>query len=129
MCPKMPFPLAHPAAVLPLRRLCRRWLSFPALVAGSFSPDLSYLLSRWHVDELAHRPFAGLLFSVPAGLLLVAGLLIGLRLARLATPQYFGDGAADFRPAVVSGRSWLLSCLVLVLSLALGAATHVAWDS
>ena len=39
----MPFPLAHPAAVLPFRRYCSRWLNFPALVIGSLVPDLGYL--------------------------------------------------------------------------------------
>ena len=29
----MPFTLAHPAAVLPLKRFCPRYLSFPALIA------------------------------------------------------------------------------------------------
>ncbi|MFX7840593.1 DUF4184 family protein, partial [Acinetobacter baumannii] len=28
----MPWTFAHPAAMLPLRRLCPRWLSWPALV-------------------------------------------------------------------------------------------------
>ena len=36
----MPFTLAHPAAVLPLRR----WLWFPGLVAGAVAPDVGYYL-------------------------------------------------------------------------------------
>ena len=125
----MPFPLAHPAAVLPLRRLCPRWLNFPALVAGSIVPDLSYLLSQWQVDELAHRGLEGFLFSIPAGLLVLAGLSLGLRVARLAAPRWLGPGAMDFRPAVVPGRGRFRSILVVVLSLAVGSATHVMWDS
>jgi len=55
----MPFPVAHPAAVLPLRRYCPRYLSFPALVVGSLSPDLGYLFGHLHADWFSHRFWAG----------------------------------------------------------------------
>jgi hypothetical protein len=42
----MPFPLAHPAAVLPLRRYCPKYLSFPVLIVGSLVPDVGYCLGR-----------------------------------------------------------------------------------
>ena len=67
----MPIPIAHPAAVLPLRRYCPSWLSFPALVAGSVSPDLAYLFGPLKVDDFAHGWRTSLVFSLPAGLLLV----------------------------------------------------------
>ena len=68
----MPFPLAHPAAVLPLRRFCPRYLSFPALVAGSLSPDFGYVFGSLHVDEFSHRLWAGSFgFCLPVGLLSV----------------------------------------------------------
>jgi hypothetical protein len=38
----MPFPLAHPVAVLPFRRYCPRFFSLPALVAGSLVPDYGH---------------------------------------------------------------------------------------
>jgi hypothetical protein len=55
----MPFPVAHLAAVLPLRRYCPRYLSFPALVVGSLSPDLGYLFGHLHTDWFSHRFWAG----------------------------------------------------------------------
>src|SRR5437762_2617545 len=51
----MPFPLAHPAAVLPLRRYCPRFLSFPALVIGSIAPDFGYCFGDLNVEDLSHR--------------------------------------------------------------------------
>jgi hypothetical protein len=68
----MPFPVAHPAAVLPLRRYCPRYLSFPALVVGSLSPDFGYVFGHLQVDRFSHRFWAGSFgFCLPAGLLIV----------------------------------------------------------
>jgi hypothetical protein len=36
----MRWTIAHPAAVLPLRRLCPRFLSCPALIVDSVAPDI-----------------------------------------------------------------------------------------
>ncbi len=67
----MPFPLAHPAAVLPLRRFCPRWLDFPALVIGSVVPDAGYLISPGHLAPFTHRLIAGtFVFCLPVGFLL-----------------------------------------------------------
>lgn len=66
----MPLPLAHPAAVLPLRRYCPRWLDFPALIVGSLSPDMGYafVFAGMEVQKFSHQ-LAGLLFCLPVGVL------------------------------------------------------------
>src|SRR5437764_14075215 len=66
----MPFPLAHPAAVLPFRRYCSRWLNFPALVIGSLVPDMGYLFPL--ISDLSHEPFGSILFGLPVGGLILA---------------------------------------------------------
>ena len=63
----MPFPLAHPAAVLPFRRYCPHWLNFTALLVGSVSPDLGYLFGPLKVDVLSHTLAGSVLFCLPAG--------------------------------------------------------------
>src|ERR1039458_366285 len=77
----MAFPLAHPAAVLPLRRYCPRWLSFPALVIGSLSPDAGYCLGNlggldW--GTFSHGMLGSVAFCLPVGVVLLA-LFYGLR--------------------------------------------------
>jgi hypothetical protein len=68
----MPFALAHPAAVLPLRRYCPRQLDFPALLVGSLAPDLGYAFLPLHVYGFSHQFWAGSFgFCLPAGLVLV----------------------------------------------------------
>jgi hypothetical protein len=75
----MPFPLAHPAAVLPLKRYCSRWLNFPALVIGSLVPDAAYLSRSDDISSLSHQLFGSLVFGLPVGFLMLA-VLYALRL-------------------------------------------------
>src|SRR2546426_9342497 len=64
----MPFPLAHPAAVLPLRRYCPRYLNFPALMIGSLTPDVGYCLQRFRVDQFSHSFVGSVAFCLPTGI-------------------------------------------------------------
>ena len=75
----MPFTLAHPAAVLPLRRFCPRFFSFPALVAGSLSPDVGYCFGTLNADDFSHSLKGSIEFCLPVGVVML-GLYYGLRL-------------------------------------------------
>ena len=120
----MPFPLAHPAAVLPLRRWCPRYLSFPALIIGSLTPDLGYAFERFDLAGFSHRPLAGTFgFCLPAGLVLVLGFyLVRLPLVRLLPGRY----RAAFLPLC---QQAVASPLAIIISLLLGALTHQGLDA
>lgn len=119
----MPFPLAHPALVIPLWRRGRRYLSLPALVIGSLVPDIGYLFKQFNIVDLAHR-FAGtILFCVPAGLIALLALHCLTRLAVKFAPNCYGNFATLTR------RLDLRTCNLLLVSLWLGSCTHVVWDS
>ena len=119
----MPFPLAHPAAVLPLRRYCPRWLCFPALVIGSLTPDAGYLFGELRVGGISHSFRSSLAFCLPVGVVLIL-LFYWLRtpLVKLLP--------ASYRQALLPlcqrppGPWW-----TIVISLAIGIWTHVLWDS
>jgi hypothetical protein len=118
----MPFPLAHPAAVLPLRRFCPRWLSFPALVAGSLAPDASYLSGPLHLEGFSHRFVGSFGFALPVGLALL-GLFYGLRGRVIAwLPE-------RDRRALLPLCQGPPGPLVVVASLLAGAWTHLFLDS
>ncbi len=120
----MPFPLAHPVAVLPLRRFGPRWRSFPALVVGSVMPDFGYLFGRWHLARLSHRfLFGGLAFCVPVGAILFYLLWIArYRLVRLV-PSGHRDALLTLCQQSRPGA------LTVGLSLLLGSWTHVFLDA
>jgi hypothetical protein len=119
----MPFPLAHPAAVLPLRRCCPRRFNFPALVIGSLCPDLGYCLGWFHVDRFSHSFTGSFGFDLPVGLL----LLLVFYFARWPIVQRLpARQRRIFEPLCLRPAG---SFLVIVISLLVGAWTHIFLDS
>ena len=67
----MPFTFSHPAVVLPLNYLPKKWFSLTALVAGSMVPDFEYFM-RMRADSMYSHTWRGLFwFDLPLALLLI----------------------------------------------------------
>jgi len=120
----MPFPLAHPAAVLPLRRLCPRYLSFPALLIGSLAPDAGYFTGHFQLGQFSHRFFAGVFgFCLPVGLLI-------LLIFYFARSPVVGVLPAGWRQLLLPlCRQPAGSPFSMVVSLLIGAWSHIILDS
>jgi hypothetical protein len=118
----MPFTPSHIAAVLPLRRLGVA-LPLAAMAAGSVSPDLPYFVpGLMPLGQVTHRPLAVISLDVVIGLLLWAGWRVGAGPLHELAPTSVRE---RWRPAGWrSTPPWTVPVTV-----ALGAATHVAWDS
>jgi hypothetical protein len=120
----MPFPLAHPAAVLPLRRYCPQRFSFPALVIGSLSPDLGYWSGPLQLGVFSHHFLAGSFgFCLPMGLLL---MLLFYLVRRPVIQHLPARHRQIFEPLC---RRPSGSLFVIVVSLLIGAWTHILLDS
>ncbi len=120
----MPFPLAHPAAVLPLRRYCPRRLNFPALVIGSICPDVGYCFGRLRLEKFSHRFLAGSFgFCLPVGLLL---LLLFYLLRRPLVQRLPAPHRQIYEPLCQRPPG---SFPILVVSLLIGVWTHILLDS
>jgi len=115
----MPFPLAHPAAVLPFRRLCPVALSLPALMIGSVAPDMGYVFGMGH---LSHRLIGIPLFSMPVG----AAMLLVLYFAGFCIAPMMPQPFSRIVAPLLHRRAGMIA---IIASLAIGAATHVLWDS
>lgn len=117
----MPVTLAHPVAVLPLRRF---GLPMAALVIGSMVPDVPLFL-RWSSGYQVSHSYAGV-FTVN---------LIGALVVLYGWNAFVRDALVDLAPDVVrvrlaarhrlSRRQWLLAPAAAVL----GSVTHLAWDA
>lgn len=119
----MPFPLAHPAAILPLKKKWPRSLNLAALVIGSICPDSGYLWSRYHMDDYSHSLQGAFIFCLPVGLAMLAVFYFTRRLlAGLLPPRQRAPFVELCNQPV--GPFWSI-----LLSLVLGIATHLAWDS
>jgi hypothetical protein len=121
---------AHAAAVLPLLRLTREAAWAPALVVGAATPDLAYVVAYAlpEVGHLSHALPGFLLFALPAGLALLLWLeVLVLPALRRTVPEVGGVQWGRFlrtRGLPRTPRGWAL----VLLALAVGAATHVLWD-
>ena len=121
----MPFTFAHPAAAVPLLRPLARYGALSALVIGSMAPDFSYFLP-FPISRSQSHSIAGLFwFCVPVGL---TSYVVFHRL--LARPL------VDLLPAPLRMR--LLPVIdarvdapwrAVLVSLLVGAVTHIAWDA
>lgn len=122
----MPFTLAHPAAILPLRGI--RYLRTAPLVIGALVPDLPYYMPG-ALDRLVPQThsFRGSLTIDP--LLgygaLVAVFVLRAPLTALLTPRARWLCLRSLAPFHARPREWLLAPIAILL----GVWTHLAWDS
>ena len=120
----MPFTLSHAAAALPFRRLKPIW---PALVVGTFGPDLQYFIQRTDEDRSGHHFPAVLLFTLPVALLvlwLFETVVKGPAIELL--PSGWQRRLQD-KTAPLSFRGWRkFACIMLWIGV--GTATHLVWD-
>lgn len=117
----MPFTLAHPTAVVPLRR----WLPLPALVAGSLAPDLAYFLPLGATGSESHSAMGLVWFCLPVGM---GALFIYLLVLRPFALAMLPAGVSARMPPTLARQSGRDTAAALA-AVAVGAASHVTWDS
>lgn len=122
----MPFTFAHPAAVLPLRKLCPRYLNLPALMIGSLMPDSGYYLHNWVWSISGHSFMGTLTFDVPAGLLALSVFYLSLRPIASLFPSPHKEAVISVCPTIKLPS--IKGILIAALSIFIGAWTHIIWD-
>ena len=116
----MPFPLAHPAAALPLRRWCPKYLDFPSLIIGSLTPDLAASIDDW--EYFSHTILGSLVFCLPVGLLTL-WIFHKVRTPVVTTlPNPHRNALLPLCTVTVSSR------LAVIISLLVGSWLHIIWD-
>jgi hypothetical protein len=125
----MPLTFSHPAIVLPLSFLPKRWVSVTGLIIGSVAPDFEYF-GRMKVFSTYSHTWAGLFwFDLPVAILLTfvyhdivrnafISNLPGLLKSRLAPNNTFNWN-----------QYFIKNLPVVILSILIGSASHLFWDS
>jgi hypothetical protein len=126
----MPFTGAHPMIVLPLVRWARPLRLDPtALVIGSMAPDFEYFVRGEQVGVFSHTLLGIATFCIPMTVVLGA-LYHGLVKwpVLLVAPTNIARRAAGVmaRPWQERWTAWAVASMLV--SAALGALSHVAWD-
>lgn len=124
----MPFTFSHPAIVLPLTYLPRQWFSLTGLVIGSLTPDFEYFLRMRIKSNYSHTLDGLFWFDLSLGLLL-AFLFHNIVRDSLFDnlPIFLKSRFSAFRQFDWNGhfkRNWL----VVIISILIGAASHILWD-
>jgi hypothetical protein len=121
----MPYPIAHPAAAVPLGRLLGRHAVPSALAIGCVVPDLWYVVPL--LDREQTHGLAGLVwFCLPASLALYAGFhLLAKRPLIALLPRALAVRAAAYASPGLPRASWL----AVASSALAGAASHLLWDA
>jgi hypothetical protein len=122
----MPFTLAHPAAILPLRHM--PLLRTAPLVVGALIPDLPYYVPATIGHQLpqTHTFEGSLTICLALGLAVLVALFVlrePLTVLLPARARWLCLGA--MAPFGTGARAWLLAPLSIVL----GVWTHLLWDS
>lgn len=123
----MPWTPSHAAAILPLRRLCPKYLNFPALVAGALAPDLAYYVGRFDISDFAHTFAGSIVVCIPTGLLSLLIFFLVRRPLWFLLPQPHRGAVEPLvakRPAM-DGPAILTASASIVI----GAWTHLVWDA
>ncbi|HEX2585426.1 MAG TPA: DUF4184 family protein [Steroidobacteraceae bacterium] len=120
----MPFTLAHPAAVWPLKYV--RFLAVIPLVIGSLMPDLASYVPNSHELINTHSVRGTFVIDLPLGYALLMFLVLFRKLlvAPLWDPhRHFLTSAFD---ELISQKFWWV---LIIPSLLIGSWTHIVWDS
>jgi hypothetical protein len=123
----MPFTLAHPAAVMPLRRI--QYLPTIALVVGSMTPDVPYYLPSWANVTVdwpdMHTLNGSIVLGIPLGMVLVTSLLLMRRpLTALMSARARWVALREADAFLARPVNWLLAIPALLI----GSWTHIVWD-
>ena len=127
----MPFTASHIVAALPLNKSCGKTISkytaLSPLVIGSMTPDVAYItpfLVHQRVDS--HSLLGIYLFCIPMG------LTIYFLYHYLMAPVWFSLFPKGLKqrlnPDLSRGKLPNIPSNVLLISIILGALTHIIWD-
>lgn len=125
----MPFTFSHPALVLSLNYLPKRWFSLTGLIIGSLTPDFEYFI-RMELKSLYSHTFEGILWlDLPIGLLMafifhnIVRKTLFDNLPVFLKSRFFTYNTFNWN--IYFKKNWF----VVLVSLFIGAVSHIFWDS
>lgn len=124
----MPFTFSHPAIILPLSYLPRKWISLTGLIIGSLTPDFEYFL-RMKVESIYSHKITGIFwFDLPLGILIAFVFHTIVRNALISNlPIQIKKRMVNYQEF-----NWIKyfksNWIVVMISLLIGIASHIFWD-
>jgi hypothetical protein len=125
----MPFTFSHPAIILPLTYLPRKWFSLTGLIIGSLTPDFEYFLRMRIKSNYSHTIDGLFWFDLPLGLLLAFIFHNIIRDSLFNNlPSFLKSKLSTFKQFDWN-RHFKQNWIVITISIIIGATSHIFWDS
>jgi hypothetical protein len=125
----MPFTFSHPAIVLPLKKIFGVTLSLTGLIIGSMTPDFEYFIRMKDESRYGHSVPGMFWFDLPLGILLAFVYHQIVRDQLISNlPEILNRKLSVFKQfnwVDYFKRNWL----IVIVSILIGAASHLFWDS
>ena len=125
----MPFTFSHPAIILPLTYLPKKWFSLTGLIIGSLTPDFEYFIRMKIKSDYSHTIEGLFWFDLPLGILLgfifhniVRNTLLD-NLPKIIKSRF--TQLMEFDWNAYFKKNWF----VVIVSILIGAFSHLFWDS
>lgn len=124
----MPFTFSHPAAVLPLAFIPKKWVSVTALVIGSITPDFEYFFNM-EQDSIYSHTWSGIFwFDLPLALSLVYLYDSLIRKSFIENlPEFLNKRFSRFESGSRNVNS-IKDFTITIISLLIGITSHIIWD-
>lgn len=126
----MPFTVSHIVAALPLNNRIGKFSKYTALsplIIGSMTPDIAYVTPFLVHQRMDSHSLIGIyLFCIPMGLTIY--FLYHLLMAPVVVSFLPKSIQKNLNPDLFIGKLPSISAQVLLISIILGAITHVIWD-
>ena len=125
----MPLTFAHPAIILPLPFLNKRWFSLTGLIIGSMIPDFEYFI-RMRIQSIYSHTLAGIFwFDLPLALLISFIFHNKVKNLLFQNSPY----CLQSRLLIFTTFNWnnyfKQNWIVVIFSILIGTASHLLWDS
>ncbi|MGC8750612.1 DUF4184 family protein [Hydrotalea sp.] len=125
----MPFTFAHPAVIIPIYRKWKSFFSLTGLVVGSIVPDFEYFIRMSKTRLYTHNWFGLFWADLPLGIILayLFHYIIKQQLL-LHLPPVFKNKLLPYNS--LNWNTYFKHYYgVVCISILLGGATHLLWDS
>ncbi len=125
----MPFTFSHPAIVLPLNYLPKKWISLTGLIIGSLTPDFEYFIRMKVQSDHSHTLFGLLWFDLPLG------ILLAFIFHNIVKSNLFENLPKSLKSRLLNFKNFnwnnhfKIHWLVISISIIVGAFSHILWDS
>ena len=125
----MPFTFSHPALILPLNYLPKKWFSMTGLIIGSLTPDFEYFIRMKIKSNYSHTILGILYFDLPLG------ILLSFIFHNIVKNDLFQNLPNQLKSRFLNiemlewnnyfSKNWI----VVIVSIIIGTISHLMWDS